>query len=46
MLAVKTVFLRQVQLLESKNESMDSSNGGEEREREEGSKEKPKYLSA
>lgn len=44
MLIVKSAFLRQVRLLESNNESMDSSNGDEEREREEGSKEKMKYL--
>ncbi len=45
MLEVKSAFLRQVRLLESKNESMDSSDGDEEKERqEEGSKEKMKYL--
>lgn len=45
MLAVKSAFLCQVRLLESKNESMDSSNGDEEKGREEeGSKEKIKYL--
>lgn len=35
MLAVKTRFLRQVRLLESKNESIDSSNGDEGKERKE-----------
>ena len=35
MLAVKTRFLRQVRLLASKNESIDSSNGDEGKERKE-----------